>query len=245
MRQAGFSPRRLALAIMATTTELLRHLVPKRRLRANPRVVKRKMSNFGVKRAAHRCWPQPTRPATRRSSWCRPPGPSGPADHHQRPTAHPPHPSLKSAVLRLKRFARSGDMIGPVLAAWPDVTNRLPSQRPRSARPPGLRPGPHAGRRAVCRRPLPSPGRLPARRRPPERQSLARLLAGGRPGRAAQRRPHRGRPRACRMPTLPPSTRPPPGCPRPRLRHRPLGACPHHQRGRAGFMRELRNTRVS
>ena len=43
--------------------ELLRHLVPKRRLRANPRVVKRKMSNFGVKHAAHRCWPQPTRPA--------------------------------------------------------------------------------------------------------------------------------------------------------------------------------------
>jgi hypothetical protein len=25
-------------------------------------VVKRKMSNFGVKRAAHRAWPQPTKP---------------------------------------------------------------------------------------------------------------------------------------------------------------------------------------
>jgi Transposase DDE domain len=61
----AFPPRRLALAITATTTELLRYLVPKRRLRANPRVVKRKMSNFGVKRAAHRCWPQPTRPAHR------------------------------------------------------------------------------------------------------------------------------------------------------------------------------------
>jgi hypothetical protein len=30
----------------------------------------------------------------------------------------------------LQRFARSGDMTGPVLAAWPDETNRLPSQRP-------------------------------------------------------------------------------------------------------------------
>ena len=30
----------------------------------------------------------------------------------------------------LKRFASSGDMIGPVLAAWPDETNRLPPQRP-------------------------------------------------------------------------------------------------------------------
>ena len=33
-----------------------------RRLRAFPRVVKRKMSNFGVKRARHRAWPQPALP---------------------------------------------------------------------------------------------------------------------------------------------------------------------------------------
>jgi hypothetical protein len=33
----------------------------------------------------------------------------------------------------LKSFARSGDMIWPVLAAWPDETNRLPLQRPWSA----------------------------------------------------------------------------------------------------------------
>jgi len=31
-----------------------------RRLRASPRVVKRKMSNYGVKRVEHRNWPQPT-----------------------------------------------------------------------------------------------------------------------------------------------------------------------------------------
>jgi hypothetical protein len=34
--------------------------LPERRLRAAPRVVKRKMSNYGVKRAAHRNWAQPT-----------------------------------------------------------------------------------------------------------------------------------------------------------------------------------------
>jgi hypothetical protein len=30
--------------------------------RSNPRVVKRKMSNFGVKNQSHRHWPQPTKP---------------------------------------------------------------------------------------------------------------------------------------------------------------------------------------
>jgi hypothetical protein len=33
-----------------------------RRLRAFPRAVKRKMSNFAAKRSGHRQWPQPTRP---------------------------------------------------------------------------------------------------------------------------------------------------------------------------------------
>lgn len=32
-----------------------------RRRRSNARVVKRKMSNFGVKRAKHQLWPQPIR----------------------------------------------------------------------------------------------------------------------------------------------------------------------------------------
>ena len=35
-------------------------LLPERRLRSTPRVVKRKMSNFHLKRAEHRSWPQPT-----------------------------------------------------------------------------------------------------------------------------------------------------------------------------------------
>ena len=37
-------------------------LLPPRRLRAFPRAVKRKMSNYQLKRAKHRAWPQPTMP---------------------------------------------------------------------------------------------------------------------------------------------------------------------------------------
>ena len=44
-------------------TEIARELLPERRLRAAARVVKRKMSKFGVKRAAHRNWPRPTKRA--------------------------------------------------------------------------------------------------------------------------------------------------------------------------------------
>jgi hypothetical protein len=40
---------------------VLRHLLSPRRLRALPRVVKRKMSNFALKRDPHRHWPQPTK----------------------------------------------------------------------------------------------------------------------------------------------------------------------------------------
>jgi hypothetical protein len=42
--------------------ELLTVLLPPRRLRAFPRAVKRKMSNYQLKRAAHRAWPKPTMP---------------------------------------------------------------------------------------------------------------------------------------------------------------------------------------
>jgi hypothetical protein len=42
---------------------VLRHLLPTRRLRSFPRVVKRKMSNFALKRDGHRRWPQPTKPS--------------------------------------------------------------------------------------------------------------------------------------------------------------------------------------
>ncbi|MGH7511152.1 MAG: hypothetical protein ACREMZ_17065 [Gemmatimonadales bacterium] len=51
----------LAAAHAQARDELLFETLPSRRLRANPRVVKRKMSNFAVKRAEHRHPPRPTR----------------------------------------------------------------------------------------------------------------------------------------------------------------------------------------
>ena len=45
----GFSPEALADADRCVTTEILRELLPARRARANPRVVKRKMSVYQVK----------------------------------------------------------------------------------------------------------------------------------------------------------------------------------------------------
>ena len=41
--------------------EIAHELLPERRLHAAARVVKRKMSNYGVKRAEHRSWPRPTK----------------------------------------------------------------------------------------------------------------------------------------------------------------------------------------
>lgn len=42
--------------------DIVRHILPARRNRTNPRVVKRKMSNFKLKRPEHRSLPQPSRP---------------------------------------------------------------------------------------------------------------------------------------------------------------------------------------
>jgi len=52
----------LTTALRRATTELLHGLLPERRQRANARVVRRKMSNYNVKRAKHRSWPSPTMP---------------------------------------------------------------------------------------------------------------------------------------------------------------------------------------
>jgi hypothetical protein len=54
-----FPPLRLLESLAEATVEILHELLPERRLRSAPRVVKRKMSNFGVKRGIHHCWPQP------------------------------------------------------------------------------------------------------------------------------------------------------------------------------------------
>jgi len=54
----------LAVALRRAVTEILHGLLPPRQARANARVVRRKMSNYGVKRARHRSWPQPALPVT-------------------------------------------------------------------------------------------------------------------------------------------------------------------------------------
>lgn len=55
-RQGAMSALRPLLRALAAA------LLPPRRNRSNPRVVKRKMTNFRVKTAAHRHWPQPAKP---------------------------------------------------------------------------------------------------------------------------------------------------------------------------------------
>ena len=66
MRAARRSVRRsvddLTSGLSHATTEILHELVQNRRLRANPLVVRPKLSNFALKRPEHRCWPQPTMP---------------------------------------------------------------------------------------------------------------------------------------------------------------------------------------
>jgi len=52
--------------------------LPKRRLRSNPRVVKRKMSNFRLKRPEHQHWPQPT--TSFRQAVSPLPGPQNPSE---------------------------------------------------------------------------------------------------------------------------------------------------------------------
>jgi hypothetical protein len=57
----AFPPRDLDEAQCKAAEEILFEPLGPRRLRTNPRVVKRKMSNFAVKRPEHRNWPRPAR----------------------------------------------------------------------------------------------------------------------------------------------------------------------------------------
>jgi hypothetical protein len=59
----SFPPDQLATAVRLVIAEIVTERLPKRRRRSFPRVVKRKMSNYRLKRAHHRAWAQPTRPA--------------------------------------------------------------------------------------------------------------------------------------------------------------------------------------
>jgi hypothetical protein len=54
------APEQLPALYQRLLRDMARKRLPPRRLRSNPRVVKRKMSNFKLKRAEHRAWPQPT-----------------------------------------------------------------------------------------------------------------------------------------------------------------------------------------
>lgn len=56
----GTTTHNLAAALAPTLAEIAYDLLPERRLRAAARVVKRKMSGYGVKRSEHRTWPKPT-----------------------------------------------------------------------------------------------------------------------------------------------------------------------------------------
>jgi hypothetical protein len=53
------APEQLPALGQPLLRDIARKRLPPRRLRSNPRVVKRKMSNFKLKRAEHRAWPQP------------------------------------------------------------------------------------------------------------------------------------------------------------------------------------------
>lgn len=54
------APEQLPALYQRLLRDMARKRLPPRRLRSNPRVVKRKMSNFKLKRAEHQAWPQPT-----------------------------------------------------------------------------------------------------------------------------------------------------------------------------------------
>lgn len=56
------APEQHALIYAALLADIAAAALPPRANRINPRVVKQKMSNFPVKRPAHRDWPQPTKP---------------------------------------------------------------------------------------------------------------------------------------------------------------------------------------
>lgn len=55
------APEQLPALYQRLLRDIARKQLPQRRLRSNPRVVKRKMSNFKLKRAEHLAWPQPAR----------------------------------------------------------------------------------------------------------------------------------------------------------------------------------------
>ncbi len=55
------TPEQLPQLYRRLLNDIVQQLLPERDQRSNPRVVKRKMSKFNLKRAKHQQWPQPTK----------------------------------------------------------------------------------------------------------------------------------------------------------------------------------------
>ena len=55
------TPEQLPRLYQRLLDDIARHRLPERENRSNPRVVKRKMSKFNLKRPEHLRWPQPSK----------------------------------------------------------------------------------------------------------------------------------------------------------------------------------------
>jgi hypothetical protein len=100
--------------------EVLAHLLPDRRLRSSPRVVKRAISKHS--RPSPRTTPVPTRPATRRDR-CGPEQGARTRLARPRPARHTPAPHRP-----LPALARPRPIPLPALSHWPLCSSRRPGQ---------------------------------------------------------------------------------------------------------------------
>jgi hypothetical protein len=183
-------------------------------------------------------------PAGRRP---RPSWPAAPAGRAPPPRPTVPHGRRRPVRPRPRSPARAGD---PRPGRWWQCAGypsarRSPSGRaswpmPDTYHPAGIRRGPPPQPLRDPRQPLATPAACATARRSTRRSRTIRMQAGALFA-AGHSQAQVARQLGCQPCRHRPG--PPPGCPRPRLRHRQLGACPHHQRGRASFTRELRTTR--
>ena len=63
MTSPGFPPQLLAEAFHRACCQILDQVLPKRRLRSNPHVIRKRMSPYPTKYPNHNNWPQPSRSA--------------------------------------------------------------------------------------------------------------------------------------------------------------------------------------
>ena len=124
VRRSAANPVSLAAAVFHATTEILQESLPQRRLRVNPRVVRRKMSNFGVKRPEHRLWPQPTVPISQAIRILSPPPGVRPPPTPATPTRLRIRPQFEAmfAIAGALQVDHSGHRVGEdglLHPAWP------------------------------------------------------------------------------------------------------------------------------